>query len=336
MRNSNDLVSIILPVYNGSKFLKISLESILNQTYQNLELIIVNDGSTDNSHEIIEHYIELDSRINYIKNNSNLGLPKSLNIGIEHSKGVFITWTSDDNIYYSSAISVMVSALVNSDLDFVYCDCDIIDNSEQKIGLLKTHPIEHLIFGNIVFHCWLHKRKLFDEIGSYDVDLVLIEDYDYWLRIAKRFKMLNINNVLYSFRFHDSSLTHSIKTRGDQKTIFESNKKKMFQKVLEDLNPERKSHMKFLLNPWNTIFESMKSHKLKMLFNDYLVLVSGFKSFNSKYSTRLFAFQFFDIAVRNPEFHNLSLLKLLFANSKLMFNLSVKQNLVLIKKAIIG
>lgn len=317
-------------------YLESAIRSILYQSFEEFELIIVDDGSSDNSESIVKQLMLSDSRVKYFKNKINLGLPKSLNHGIKKSKGQFITWTSHDNIFFKHALTVLYESLIAHEADFVYSNCDVIDQNAKKCGFLNSKPVEHLLFGNIVHACFIYKREIHEQIGFYDENLTLIEDYDFWLRCAKHFKMINIDKVLYQYRLHEGSLTHSIANNVRKKTIFQGNKKRMFQKVLEDLNPERKSLMKFLLNPWNTIFESMKFHKLKMLFNDYLVLVSAFKSFNSKYSTRLFAFQFFDIAVRNPEFHNLSLLKLLFANSKLMFNLSAKQNLVLIKKAIIG
>ena len=329
-------ISIILPVFNGERYLESAIRSILCQSFEDFEVIIIDDGSTDNSESIIKFLMLNDHRVKYFRNKKNLGLPQSLNHGIKKSKGQFIAWTSHDNIYFKHALSILYKSLITHEADFIYSNCDIIDHNAHKVGRLNAKPQEHLLFGNVVFACFLYKREIHEEIGLYDKNLTLIEDYDFWLRCARHFKMINIDKVLYQYRLHEGSLTHFIENNVEKKNIFEGNKEKMFLKVLQDLNPKRKSLMRFLLSPWNTIFESMKSHKLNTLFNDYIVLVNAFKSFNNKYSTRLFAFKFFDIAVRNPEFHNLGLLKLLFSSSKLMFNLSLKQNLVLIKKAIIG
>ena len=329
-------ISVILPVFNGERYLESAIRSILYQSFEEFELIIVDDGSTDNSESIVKELMLNDDRIKYLKNKKNLGLPKSLNYGIRKSKGQFITWTSHDNIFYKHALNVLYRSLITHGADFVYADCDVIDEFRSKVGFLKSKPIEHLFFGNVVHACFLYKRAIHEQIGFYDENLTLIEDYDFWLRCAQHFKMVNIEKILYQYRFHNGSLTHSIENNASKKEIFEANKEKMFGKVLEALNPERRSIKKLLLSSSNTIYKSMKEGKIKILLADYRSLAIKFKSFDKKYSTQLFAFKFFDIAVRNPQFHNLGLLKLLFANSKLMFNLSVKQNLVLIKKAIIG
>ena len=104
-------VSIVLPVFNGEKFIKDSIESVLNQTFKDFELIIVNDCSTDSTPDIINSYAEKDSRIKIINNKTNLKLPQSLNVGFKNAKGEYYTWTSDDNIYKENAIEYMASFL---------------------------------------------------------------------------------------------------------------------------------------------------------------------------------------------------------------------------------
>ena len=96
--------SIVLPTYNGEEFLSNSIESVINQTFQDWELIIVNDCSTDNSLSIAEEYFKKDNRIRIINNAENKKLPESLNIGFREAKGDYFTWTSDDNEYYPNAI----------------------------------------------------------------------------------------------------------------------------------------------------------------------------------------------------------------------------------------
>ena len=114
------LVSIILPTYNGKRFLRESIESVINQTYKDWELIVVNDCSTDNTLQIIEEYAQKDNRIKYITNEINSKLPQSLNNGFKLAKGEYYTWTSDDNKYYPTAIEEMVQFLdINNDVDLV-------------------------------------------------------------------------------------------------------------------------------------------------------------------------------------------------------------------------
>src|SRR5262245_43666619 len=105
------LVSIVLPTYNGSRFIQKSIESCLHQTYRRIELIIVNDCSTDETPAIIEEYAKGDSRVRIIHNATNQKLPLSLNIGFAAAKGEYFTWTSDDNYYAPNAIEKMVDVL---------------------------------------------------------------------------------------------------------------------------------------------------------------------------------------------------------------------------------
>lgn len=98
------LVSIVLPTFNGEEFLAQSIESVLKQSYKNLELIIVNDCSTDSTPRIIEEFAKKDSRIKIIHNTINQKLPRSLNIGFNAASGEYWTWTSDDNYYLENAI----------------------------------------------------------------------------------------------------------------------------------------------------------------------------------------------------------------------------------------
>ena len=106
--DKNPLVSIILPVYNGERYLKQSIESCLNQTYKNIELIIVNDCSTDSTSLIIDEYLLKDNRVRVIDNHINKKLPASLNIGHSQIRGAYVSWTSDDNHYNENAIEVML------------------------------------------------------------------------------------------------------------------------------------------------------------------------------------------------------------------------------------
>ena len=97
-------VSVVLPVYNGAKRVSKAIESVLSQSYTNLELIIVNDCSTDNTMEVLRGYADKDSRIKVYENEVNQKLPRTLNNGFSHVEGDYLTWTSDDNTYKLNAI----------------------------------------------------------------------------------------------------------------------------------------------------------------------------------------------------------------------------------------
>lgn len=199
-------VSIILPTHNGSKYVRKSIESCLNQTYKNIELIIVDDGSTDETAQILKSYE--DARIKRIRHKKNFGLPTALNTGFANSTGNYLTWTSDDNMYLPSAIEEMLLYLQkNSGLDLVYADCWIHDlDSNQKY--LRIWPdVMDLAKENSMSACFLYTRRVYDKIGFYNQKFRFVEDYDYWIRIFKNFKGGHYAKPLYIYGTHSKALS---------------------------------------------------------------------------------------------------------------------------------
>lgn len=213
------LVSIVLPSYNGEKYIRQSIESILAQSYENWELIIVDDCSTDDTPKIGREYCRKDSRIKYMRNKTNLKLPASLNAGFDAATGAYLTWTSDDNAFKPCAIEIMLSELEKNDnLGLVYCDYDFIDQDGRYIS--SSTSIKSPLFiscYNVVGACFMYPAHIRDEIGPYATDLFLVEDYDYWLRIARNNKIKHLPENLYLYRTHPGSLTstrqHDIRER---------------------------------------------------------------------------------------------------------------------------
>jgi len=201
-------VSIILPTYNGAQYLQKSIASCLAQTYANIELIIVNDGSTDETEEILSSFH--DQRIIYFKHDANKGLPKALNTGFKNCSGVYLSWTSADNLYKPSAIEEMVKFLERTGSSFVYSNYYTFsaDDFSNKVYIkLPKEPI--LKDGNCIGFCFLYTRNVYEKVGEYDPALKLAEDYDYWIRISRHFKLAHLNKVLYLARRHKNSLTYN-------------------------------------------------------------------------------------------------------------------------------
>lgn len=204
-------VSIVLPTYNGERYIKKSIDSILRQTYQNLELVIVDDCSTDQTNAIINEYAKNDNRIHIIRNNTNQKLPKSLNIGFSECDGDYYTWTSDDNIYYEEAIEKMVSFLENNaKYNFVFTCEEFIDENGNHIGY-REHPqdMNEMYCNNIVSACFLYRKMVHEELGGYDTSKFLIEDYDFFRRAYIKWGMGYIPEILYSYRRHSGSLSET-------------------------------------------------------------------------------------------------------------------------------
>ena len=205
MATPSPRVSIVLPVYNGSKLFRRSIDSCLKQTYKDFELILVDDCSTDSTPEIIRSY--KDPRIRYFRNEKNQRLPKSLNIGFMRATGEYLTWTSDDNEYEPEAIETMLDCLLkNPGTDFVYADFWAYYEESDKKELIRLDNLD-LKVRNRIGGAFLYTRKVYETIGGYNSNYEMVEDYDYWIRIFKRFKTIHSAEAHYLYRYHTQSLT---------------------------------------------------------------------------------------------------------------------------------
>ena len=207
-RNRPVVVSAVLPTYNGSRYLAESIQSVIDQTFQDWELIIVDDCSTDETPQIIARFVQQDPRICCIRHETNRKLPAALNTGFAAARGEFFTWTSDDNLFRPLALGEMVAALgQDSTLDVVYCDYAFSDSNGRITGARQVGLPRALVYGNVVGACFLYRRNVHETLGGYDESLFLAEDYDFWLRCAASFAMRPLHKDLYVYRWHDQSLT---------------------------------------------------------------------------------------------------------------------------------
>ncbi|MFH1776939.1 MAG: glycosyltransferase [Candidatus Omnitrophota bacterium] len=199
-------VSIILPTYNGARYIRQGIESCLNQTYKNFELIVVDDCSSDQTSAIVNAYN--DSRLYYLKNDKNKGIAYSLNIGFAKSTGGYLTWTSDDNYYQPVAIEQLTQMLDrNTGIDFVYSNYYYIDEHDNIIKLKEVMPSDKLVEVNCIGPCFLFRRNVYTVIGKFNEEMFLAEDYDYWVRVSQHFKMQPFPIPLYYYRIHADNLT---------------------------------------------------------------------------------------------------------------------------------
>ena len=204
------LISIVLPTYNGARYLQRSVDSCLSQTFGDFELIIVNDCSTDDTGAIAEEYGRKDARVRVIHNAFNKKLPLSLNTGFEQARGAYHTWTSDDNYYAPEALQVLVNEITSRpEADLVYTDYYLIDEQDRVTGKKKFNNIydgftEWLGCGA----CFLYKAELFAVNKGYNPGAFLIEDYDFFMRAFLKFNFHYLPRYdLYYYREHAASLT---------------------------------------------------------------------------------------------------------------------------------
>lgn len=261
---SEKKVSIVLPVYNGEKRVAKAIKSILNQTYKNFELILVNDCSTDKTGEVLENFEKTDSRIKVIHNEVNKRLPMTLNVGFSYASGDYLTWTSDDNTYKSDAIMTMVNYLdINDGVDMVYCDFDIVDLNGNYISTTKALEPDKMKFENAVGACFLYRRELADKIGEYDAELFLAEDYEYWIKAYLNGTLHHIPEVHYYYGWHDGSLTVMKQKQVYHKT-YEAKNKHFDELLLKCVNQDEKNQ--FYWRMLRLLLDNNEREKVKRMY----------------------------------------------------------------------
>lgn len=204
-------VSIVLPTHNGERYIEQAIQSIIDQTYNNWQLLVVDDGSTDKTADIVDLYARADPRIHLYRNTNNVGLPVSLNIGSEHARGTYLTWTSDDNYYAPEALALMVEALeTDPELCVVVAGMQYVDEFGDSLGQFLPGPIDNISFTNVIGGCFLYKSEVHHRIGGYRHEYSLVEDWDFFLRAySQGYRFQVLRKSLYHYRKHANSLTRS-------------------------------------------------------------------------------------------------------------------------------
>ena len=211
------LVSVIVPSYNHQNYIKECLLSILNQTYKNIQLIVIDDGSKDNSIEIIEN-LRIEYNFIFIKQ-SNIGLSKTLNRALkEFIKGEFVCALASDDFWDLNKVQIQVGYLIaNKKFDLVFSNAYIVDHQSQIKGcfdefrLKNNCSLEDLIldkFGIPALTVMLRK-SVFEKVGLYDENLI-IEDWDMWIRIADKGSLAFIIEKLAYYRMHDNNISSNL------------------------------------------------------------------------------------------------------------------------------
>lgn len=219
-----DMVSVILPVYNGDDMVALSIKSVLNQTYRNLEFIIVDDGSFDNTPAIVDEYAARDNRIRAV-HQENQKLPRTLSHGFALARGEFLTWTSADNIMHPDFLEKLVSEMkAHPQTGMVYANLDLIDEEGNPLTDFRWYPdpmapevvrlpqcmLELNTYAdNYIGAAFMYRASVAHAIGDYSANRYTTEDYDYWMRINECFNLrhTSFEEPIYSYRFHSKSLT---------------------------------------------------------------------------------------------------------------------------------
>ena len=221
-------VSIIIPVYNGSDYLKESIDSALAQDYENVEVIVVNDGSTDNG-KTKNIAMSYGKKIRYFEK-KNGGVASALNLGISKMTGEYFSWLSHDDRYKKDKISAQIKYLHDNNMFdkevILYADFDVIDKkskylwTEKKEHSFSINKPEYLLLrGQINGITVLIPKGAFERCGLFNEDLLCTQDYDLWYRMSKVYKFVHMEKVTSETRMHPKQTTNcnpAVKSEGNK------------------------------------------------------------------------------------------------------------------------
>jgi len=210
-----DLVSIITPSYNTANFIGKTIESVLEQTYQNWEMIIVDDCSQDNTDEVVQQYL-VDERIRYIKNEVNSGAALSRNRALKEARGRWIAFLDSDDLWSPNKLEKQVAFMAKNGYHFSYTNYEEIDSDGQPTGVNVTGP-KSISKTGMFNYCWpgcLTVMYDADYIGLVQIkDIKKNNDYAMWLKISQKAECWLLDETLAKYRKRMGSISrHSIRT----------------------------------------------------------------------------------------------------------------------------
>ena len=204
-----NLVSMIIPVFKNSYFLNDSLSSAINQTYKNIEIIVVNDGSPEKEriHKIVKKF-KKKSNIRLINLRNNKGVGYALNMGIKNSNGTYISWLSHDDYLHNAKIKKQIFALKKSKKEICFSNFIQVDHFKNKIKTIKIsknlfEPKHSILFrDNFNFCSALLRKNIFKKVGYFDVKKKHTQDYNMMFRIFNIYKPIILSEFLFFSRTH--------------------------------------------------------------------------------------------------------------------------------------
>ena len=247
MKDFSPLVSIIIPVYNGERYLKEAIDSALKQTYKNIEIIVINDGSNDTTEDVA---LAFGSKIRYFSK-ENGGTSTALNVGVKNMKGEYFSWLSHDDQYYPNKIEVQIDELRNLDdkSTVLIGDLDGIDENYKKIyetdflGHANQYPSRLMSPIYPIIYMQLHGCTLlipsiaFESVGIFDENCIVSQDYEFFYRLLQKFKYHYLPKIIVTARDHPTR-------QGNKRKILGSKEySKLFVSIMESMSDEEMLHL---------------------------------------------------------------------------------------------
>ncbi len=207
---STPLFSIITPSFNQAKYLRRTIESVLNQEFSNFEYIIIDGGSTDGSQAIIQDY---ENRLSYWESKPDKGQTDAINKGFSRARGKYLAWLNSDDVYRPNALKEAADYLEqHPETGLVYGDCDFIDAQDQVIGHFPAAQTDYKRLRRGYVHVpqqsSFFRAELWKKVGPLDPTFYFAMDYDLWVRLAKEARLVYLpGHVWAGFRLHGEAKT---------------------------------------------------------------------------------------------------------------------------------
>ncbi len=205
-----DLVSIVTPTYNCGKFITETIESVIEQTYKNWEMIIVDDCSKDNTQEIVKKYLKNDKRIKYIKFEKNQGAAIARNTAIREAKGRYIAFLDSDDLWSKDKLEKQINFMNKNNYDFTYTNYEEIDENSKLLGIRVTGP-KKITKKGMYNYCWpgcLTVMYDAEKIGLIQInDIKKNNDYAMWLKVCKKANCYLLDANLARYRKRTGSIS---------------------------------------------------------------------------------------------------------------------------------
>jgi len=287
--------SIIMSCYNADKYIEHAINSVLNQTYKNWELIIINDGSKDNSLKIINKFQKRDKKIKAIHLKKNLGQAYARNLGIKISKGKWISILDADDIYSQNKLAVQSGIIRNLSKDYVLIgtSCVLINKKGKRINNRlhhypkKTFFLKNNLYRNSKFpphSSIVYKKSAIKKIGLFDERFKKCEDYDLWLRLSSIGNFTSTNKTYINYRMHDSN-TSNLSGRYDFSSEVESLLARVLHisrlKKLEKELEKKYSFNELLILTKNNLQENCfynKNKKINKIKKNFFTILLNFEN----------------------------------------------------------
>ena len=221
MMSREPVVSVIIPTYNYGRFVVEAVESVLAQSFSDYEVIVVDDGSTDDTHERLGPYMD---RVRYIQQ-ENRGLSAARNTGIRASRGRFIAFLDADDVWAGEKLAEQVPILEErEDVGIVASTgrrFDELNVEESPSGRTTEVTTEDLVIGSRFGACSVvSRRECFERCGVFDEELRSAEDRDMWIRIARKYRVVRVEKALWRYRVHGESMSYNVpRMRANQEKV---------------------------------------------------------------------------------------------------------------------